>query len=88
MLIYVVYQLFIDLPSLLSDPQANPVQIFGTIPKHESETDDAKDDKDLDLPGLTEDSQVDPIDEIGAIPELDSVMGNDNNKVSGNDIFE
>ena len=82
MLIYVVYQLFLDLPGLLSDPQANPVQIFGAVPKLKSATDEAKEKKDLDLPGLTEDSHVDPIDEIGAIPELDSVKGDDNT-VSG-----
>ena len=63
------------MPGLISDPQANPVQIFGAVPKV---TDESKDAKDLDLPGLTKDSQVDPIDEIGAIPEIDSVKGDDN----------
>ena len=87
MFIYVVYQLFLDLPGLLSDPQANPVQIFGAVARDKSATGKAKENKDLDLPGLTEDSQVDPIDEIGAIPELDSVKGNDN-EVSGNDMFK
>jgi len=75
------------LPGLLSDPQANPVQIFGAVPKLKSATDEAKEKKGLDLPGLTEDSQVNTIDEIGAIPELDSVKGNDNT-VSGNDKFK